>query len=237
MKLSDFEVLSFDCYGTLIDWESGILTALQGWLEREGAEVGEARLLELFAHHESHQQAATPAMRYPQLLATVQQRIAEELAVPVTEDDTRAFGESVGKWPPFPDSAAALAYLKKHYRLVILSNVDRASFAASNRQLDVTFDAIFTAEDIGCYKPHPRNFQHLIEGIEAMGFRRSDILHTAQSLFHDHVPAQRAGLATCWVERAPRAGAGAARAPSEPVTPHFHVKSMAELVARHRAGD
>ena len=112
------------------------------------------------------------------------------------EDEHRRFGRSVPDWPAFPDSAGALGYLKRHYKLVILSNVDRESFKGSNVKLGVTFDAIHTAEDIGSYKPDPRNFEYLLNAVAKQGFEPADILHTAQSLFHDHVPANRFGLAT-----------------------------------------
>ena len=134
MKLTDFKVLTFDCYGTLIDWETGVLAALRPWLDREGADVSDAQLLELFAHYEPHQQAATPTMLYRELLGRVQQRIAQHLGVKTTEKDARAFGSSIKDWPAFSDSPDALAYLKQHYKLVVLSNVDRESFKASNKR-------------------------------------------------------------------------------------------------------
>jgi 2-haloacid dehalogenase/putative hydrolase of the HAD superfamily len=235
MKLTDFKVLTFDCYGTLIDWETGVLAALRPWLDREGADVSDAQLLELFAHFEPHQQAATPTMLYRELLGRVQQRIAQHLGVETTEEDARAFGSSIKDWPAFSDSPDALAYLKQHYKLVVLSNVDRESFKASNKRLGVEFDAIFTAQDIGSYKPHPANFEYLVRELKIRGFEKGDILHTAESLYHDHVPAKRIGLATCWVDREHRAGAGATRAPPEPVTTDFRVRTLAELVAQHHA--
>ena len=188
MKLADFKVLTFDCYGTLIDWESGLYSALQPLLQVARFSAAREEVLAQFAQHEAAQQAATPAMLYPQLLAEVHRRLARQWLVSVPEAAHQIFGDSVPQWPAFPDSAEALQYLKRHYKLVILSNVDRASFAGSNRRLGVEFDAICTAQDIGSYKPDPRNFRYVVEAVARLGHGRGDILHTAQSLYHDHAP-------------------------------------------------
>jgi len=151
------------------------------------------------------------------------------------EEDAR-YGRSVPDWPAFPDSPAALQYLKQHYALVILSNVDRASFARSNERLQVQFDHVFTAQDIGSYKPDPRNFRYMLEHLAQAGHAKSDVLHTAESLFHDHVPAREAGLATCWIHRRrEQGGFGATRPPEAEVRPDFHFDSMAAMVEAHRA--
>ncbi len=210
MRLSDFSALTFDCYGTLIDWETGIGAALAPWLERAGVRLERDQVLEAFAELESAQQAATPSLRYPELLAEVHRGLALRLGIAPDAKAAAAFGASVGNWPAFADSAKALAYLKQHYRLVILSNVDRASFARSNARLGVAFDAICTAEDIGSYKPDPRNFDYLLRHLAELGIAKAQVLHTAQSLYHDHVPARAIGLATCWIHRrAAKQGHGA----------------------------
>jgi 2-haloacid dehalogenase len=235
MEITDFDTLTFDCYGTLIDWETGIWEALQPWLRRTGHEVDRETALEAYARHESRQQAQTPEMLYPELVSRVQQALAEEWDVPSNRGDAAAFGAAVGEWPAFADSAASLAYLKQHYRLVVLSNVDRASFARSNLRLGVQFDAVYTAEEIGSYKPDPANFRHLLEHLGRLGIARERILHTAQSLFHDHAPARDADLATCWIDRREgREGWGATRPPPGEVRPDFRFPSMAALVERHR---
>ena len=235
MRLGDFRILTFDCYGTLIDWETGIVDALRPWLARHGAAIGRETLLAAFARHESAQQAATPAMRYPELLACVLRRMGEELGLPVSDAEAEAFGASVGDWPAFPDSAAALAHLAGHYRLVVLSNVDRASFARSAARLGDPFDAVFTAEEIGSYKPDPRNFAFMLDRLAAAGWARGDILHTAQSLFHDIRPAKAAGLATCWIDRSGGRAGGATPVVDEPVAPDFRFSSLAAMVEAHRA--
>lgn len=233
MKLTDFRALTFDCYGTLIDWEGGMFSALEPLVakaEAGGRTLSRDDVLEAHARHESDQQAATPALRYSELLAVVYARLAAEWGVSVENAEAAAYGNSVGDWPAFPDTAEALARLKQHYKLVILSNVDRASFARSNDRLGVTFDAIVTAEDVGAYKPSPRNFDFLLSEMAAMDLGKADILHTAESLFHDHVPATAAGLARCWIHRrAEIGGFGATRPVADMPEVHFRYTSMAEL--------
>jgi 2-haloalkanoic acid dehalogenase type II len=236
MRLSDHSTLTFDCYGTLIDWETGIYEALAPWLARAGVSAGRDQVLEAFAQTESVQQAATPAMRYAELLAHVHAGVAERFGIGPDPEAARRFGASVKDWPAFPDSAGALAYLKQHFKLVILSNVDRASFAPSNAKLGVTFDAVYTAEDIGSYKPDPRNFAYMLSHLAGRGIGKSEILHTAESLFHDHIPAKRAGLTTCWIHRrAGQEGHGATRVPDTDVRADFRFESMAAMAEAHRA--
>jgi 2-haloacid dehalogenase len=236
MRLSDFSALTFDCYGTLIDWETGISEALAPWLVRAGVSLGRDQILAAFAEAESAQQAATPSMRYPELLAAVHRGLAERFGIAPDPKAAENFGASVGTWPAFADSADALAYLKQRYRLVILSNVDRALFAQSNASLGVTFDAVYTAEDIGSYKPDPRNFGYLLGHLAEQGIGKEQILHTAESLHHDHIPAKRIGLATCWIHRrAGKEGHGATRVPDTAVQPDFRFESLAAMAEAHRA--
>ena len=235
MRLTDFEVLTFDCYGTLIDWETGMLAALRPLAGRAAHAPTDDEILEAHARHESFQQAETPAMPYSRLLAVVAKRLTEEWRVAASWDECLAYGQSIRDWPAFADSVAALAYLKQHYKLAILSNVDNDSFAFSNRKLGVSFDAVFTAEDIGSYKPSPRNFEYMLEKLVRLGIQRSHILHTAESLFHDHKPANDFGLASCWIHRRHgREGFGATMNPG--ATPHFDFRftSMGEMAEAHR---
>ena len=141
-------------------------------------------------------------MLYPEILRHVHRDLARQFSLDTDPDLDEAFAHSVPHWPAFPDSADALRLLKRDYQLVILSNVDRAGFAASNRKLGVEFDAIYTAEDVGAYKPSRLNFEYLLHHVRKdLGVEANDILHTAQSLFHDHVPATDAGLAKAWIDR------------------------------------
>lgn len=236
MRLADFKVLSFDCYGTLIDWETGILSALQPLTRQLSKALTDDQVLETYARHEHAQEVATPDMIYSKLLGAVHQRIVKEWGVKATAEDDARFGASVGSWPAFADSAAALHYLKKHYALVILSNVDRESFRGSNARLAVEFDAIYTAEDIGSYKPDPRNFEYLVSKLAAKGYGKKDILHTAESLFHDHAPANRAGLASAWIHRRhAKEGFGATARPCR--LPHydFRFTSLQGMADAHAA--
>jgi 2-haloacid dehalogenase len=236
MKLTDYKVLTFDCYGTLIDWEAGIHAALQPLLAKAAKPLSQDTVLEAFARHESAQEAETPKMIYSDLLAAVHERLANEWGLAAGDADHRRFGNSVPEWPAFPDSAEALAYLKQHYKLVILSNVDRTSFAGSNARLGVTFDAIYTAQDIGSYKPDLGNFRYMLDRLAELGIAKSDILHTAQSLFHDHAPAKAVGLASAWIDRRHATGGfGATMAPPASASYDFRFNSMADLAAAHRA--
>lgn len=240
MLLTQFKALTFDCYGTLIDWESGMIAALKPLTDAVGPELTRNRVLEAHAVHESHQQLQTPGMRYRDLLSVVYKRLAEQWGVPVTHEACVAYGASVRDWPAFEDSAAALRYLKRFYKLVILSNVDNESFSASNARLGVQFDAIVTAEDVGAYKPSDRNFAYLLErlsrGLGGEPIAKGDILHTAESLFHDHGPANRFGLASCWIYRRHQdSGFGATMNPGETPRYDFRFTSMAELAKAHEA--
>lgn len=235
MRLTDFKVLSFDCYGTLVDWESGMFEALTPLVSKVGRHLSRDQILEAHARHESAQQLATPTKLYRELLAIVHKRLAEEWGVPASWDECLAYGQSVRDWPPFEDSAASLHYLKKHYKLAILSNVDNETFTFSNRKLQVEFDAIFTAEDIGSYKPAPRNFEYMMEKLGAAGIAREHILHTAESLFHDLEPASGLGLASCWIHRRhAQKGFGATMSPASTPRYDFRFTSMAELANAHR---
>ena len=236
MELTDFKVLTFDCYGTLIDWETGMLAALKPLTAKVARPLTPDRILEAHARHESSQQRVTPTHRYRDLLAIVHKRLAEEWNVPAGWEESVAYGRSVGDWPAFADTAEALRYLKRHYKLVILSNVDNESFALSNKKLGVTFDAVFTAEDIGSYKPSPRNFEYMLEKLEGHGIRKSEILHTAESMFHDHKPANDFGLASCWIHRRhEREGFGATMNPGAMPRTDFRFTSMAEMAKTHEA--
>ena len=236
MRLMDFRVLTFDCYGTLIDWESGIFAALQPLLRKAPTPPARDQVLERFARLESAQEAETPDMLYSDVLAAVHRRLAEALELPASDAEHRRFGLSVPDWPAFADSADALRYLGQHYALVILSNVDRRSFAASNARLGVAFEAIYTAQDVGAYKPDLRNFTYMLDHLAGRGIGRESVLHTAQSLFHDHVPAKQLGLASAWIDRRhEQQGWGATMPAPGEIGYDFRFTSMAEMAQAHRA--
>jgi 2-haloalkanoic acid dehalogenase type II len=239
MRLTDFKVLTFDCYGTLIDWETGMVEALRPLTGKVGRPLSRNEILEAHAFHESSQQLQTPAMRYRDLLAVVHKRLAEQWGVHASHEESTAYGASVGNWPAFEDSVAALQYLKRFYKLVILSNVDNLTFSASNKRLQVEFDAVVTAEDAGSYKPSLGNFKYMLHrlgaGLGGLEIRKQDILHTAESMFHDHKPANEIGLASCWIYRRHQdEGFGATMDPGDMPKYDFRFTSMAELVRAHR---
>jgi len=229
------KALSFDCYGTLIDWETGILVALAPCRAR--FDVESEALLAAFAQHESAVEAEQPDRLYPQVLEEVMRRLGKEFDAEVSEDEARAFGVSVGDWPAFPDTAAALACLKQRFQLAILSNVDRASFARSNMHLGVAFDLICTAEDIGSYKPAQENFAYLLARLKERGIGPRELLHVAQSLYHDHAPALAMGLETVWIDRRTgKSGGGATLAANPNLRISNRFESMAKLAAAYSPG-
>ena len=235
MNLLPFKALTFDCYGTLIDWESGILAELKPWVAASGRKLSDDQILESFGEEESRCETATPAKLYPGILADTFGPLGRRWKIPASDAQAAEFGRSVPRWPAFPDSAEALKYLKHHYKLVILSNVDRASFAESNKKLHVEFEKIVTAQDVGSYKPDLGNFRHLLAELEKLGVRPEQVLHTAQSLFHDVVPAKSVGLKTAWINRRKgRPGAGATVLPKGDATADIEFPSMAAFVDAHR---
>jgi 2-haloacid dehalogenase len=224
----DFDALSFDCYGTLIDWEAGMAAVLRRWADAHGLAIGDEELLLAYSTHEATAEVEHPTDLYPAILARSMRALGAEVGIPVSDEEAAAFGASVPDWPAFPDSHDALSRLARHYRLIILSNVDRTSFAASNRRLGVEFAGIVTAQDVGSYKPDPRNFAALDAERERLGIPRGRLLHVAQSLYHDHVPARAAGLPTVWIDRRhDKPGWGATPDPGAPVTPDRTFTSMA----------
>jgi 2-haloacid dehalogenase len=232
MKLADFQALSFDCYGTLIDWEAGLSAVLVPWARARGLDLSAEQLLAEHAGFEAEIEAQQPAARYPDVLAGSLRRLGDKLGAEVTGDDAAAMAGSVPDWPAFPDSPGALADLAARFQLIILSNVDRASFAASNTRLGVNFASVLTAQDVGSYKPSPRNFAALNRETSRLGIGDGRLLHVAQSLFHDHIPAKAAGLPTVWINRRhDRPGWGATLAPAAEVTPDAEFPSMAAFAA------
>lgn len=205
-SLSAYRLLSFDVYGTLIDWERGILEALQPILQRDTRKnFSREHLLKTFHSLEREQQGKTPDMLYSQLLSAVYPQLATVLGFEEpTVEESKAFGDSVGQWPAFPDTVDALRRLSKHYKLVVLSNVDRESFGATNAGplQGVHFDAVITAQDIGSYKPDRRNFEYLLKQVRTnFGIEKEEILQTAQSQIHDHEPASKLGIKSVWIVR------------------------------------
>lgn len=207
-SITAYSCLTFDCYGTLIDWEEGIYRALSPLTQRlptsHPLHGDRPETLRAFTRLESEVQRARPEAFYSSILADAYGRLAAQIGLEASEAEKAKFGAGVADWPVFPDTLEALGRLHKHFKLVILSNVDRESFKRTlSRQLTgIDFDAIYTAQEIGSYKPDLRNFEYLIDRCEKdLGVGKDAIIHTAQSLSHDHVPAKQVGLASAWIER------------------------------------
>jgi 2-haloacid dehalogenase len=232
VEITDFEAISFDCYGTLIDWETGLAAVLGPWARSHGLGLGDDALLAAYSAHEAREEIAHPRALYPDILGRSFAALGHELGAEVSSQDRQRLARSVPDWPAFGDSAAALAALGQRYKLIILSNVDRESFAGSARRLGASFEAVLTAQDIGCYKPSRRNFDALLAQARRLGLADGRLLHAAQSLFHDHIPAKRAGLPTVWINRRHgRPGWGATPEPAANVTPDWEFPSMAAFAA------
>jgi 2-haloacid dehalogenase len=221
-----FEALTFDCYGTLIDWETGLTDAFAPVLRAHGVEADVEDVLARYARHEAAAEAG-PYLLYRDVLAAGVRGVAGELGFEPTDVEVATFSGSVADWPAFPDSAAALARLQSRFRLGVVTNCDDDLFAASNERLGIEFDWIVTAQQVGSYKPDARNFQ---VAFERLGLPRERILHVAQSLFHDHAPAQRLALRSVWIDRRhDRAGSGAT--PVASATPDATFADMASFAA------
>lgn len=226
LDFDDFDVLTFDCYGTLIDWETGLLNALRAPLATHGVDAPDAAILEAFARHEAELEAG-PYRRYRDILGGVLTAMLDHFGAVPSPDEVAAFGGSVADWPAFPDSSAALAKLHSRFKLGVITNCDDDLFAASEARLGVDFDCVVTAQQAKRYKPNPRGFELAFERI---GLPPARILHVAQSLYHDHVTAKRLGLSTVWVDRrGDQPGSGAT--PPANAKPDLTVPDMATLAA------
>jgi 2-haloacid dehalogenase len=224
IEYDEVEVLTFDCYGTLIDWEAGIAEGLGALTRAHGLDVQAEELLATYAGHEAALEAG-PYLRYREVLARACRGVSGDLGFEPADDEVAAFAGSVGAWPAFPDSAPALAALAGRYRLAVITNCDDDLFAVSNRRLGVTFDWVVTAQQAGSYKPSHRNFELAFARI---GGPRGRILHVAQSLFDDHVPARALGLRSVWINRrAGRPGSGAT--PTATASPDATFPDMASF--------
>jgi 2-haloacid dehalogenase len=225
MDFSSIRLITFDCYGTLIDWESGMLAALRPIFSRDSRAISDARLLEEYGEAEVEIEAGE-YLPYRQVLARSVETMGRRLKVAISSEDSRRFAESLVQWEPFPDTVAGLQALAKRFRLGIISNVDDDLFAATQKKLGVAFDVIVTAEQVRSYKPSLANFQ---EALRRSGLEKYQVLHAGQSVYHDIIPANSLGLKTIWVDRpSVRPGSGATR--PAVAQPTAKVSSLAELV-------
>jgi 2-haloacid dehalogenase len=226
MDFSRFTAISFDCYGTLIDWESGILLALRAVLANHGQSLPDAALLELYGEFEAEAESG-PYQSYGEVLQSVVRAFADRFHFQASSAEIRSLHESVRAWPPFVDTVPALRELQKRYKLVVISNIDDDLFAETRRHLDVEFDGVITAEQARSYKPSLNNFQM---ALRTLAISPDRLLHAAQSIYHDVVPARSLGISTVWVNRkSARPGMGAVRASAG--RPDLEVPDLASLAA------
>jgi len=233
LDFTRFKILTFDCYGTLIDWESGIFAALRPILTAHNQKMTDSALLELYSELEASAEAGD-FLRYRDVLQSVVRGFGKRLGFSPTEAEVRSLPESLKNWQPFPDTVEALRKLKSRYQLAVMSNIDDDLFASTAPKLGVAFDHLITAQQAGCYKPCMKIFK-LAE--ERMGVSREHWLHIGQSIYHDVIPAQSLGIATVWVNRpSPRSGSGAAKAASgKPDLEVPNLKTLANLTSSNRS--
>jgi 2-haloacid dehalogenase len=224
LHFNRFEILTFDCYGTLIDWETGILAALHRILSAHKKKIDDASVLKLYGDFEqrSEQGAFRP---YREVLESVVRQFGAELRFTPTAEEVHSLPDSLASWKPWPDTVAALRLIKARFRLAILSNIDDDLFAFTRPQLEVDFDEVLTAQQAQAYKPSLKIFELALSRIKAPAHR---VLHVGQSVYHDVIPAQALGLATVWVNR-PSARPGVGAVKSAEATPDLTVTSLAEL--------
>ena len=223
LDFSRFKILTFDCYGTLIDWESGIFGALRPILKAHGKSIPDARLLEMYGELEV--QAEAEYRSYREVLQLVVSGFGKQLGFEPSDQEKRSLADSLRNWTPFPDTVKALERLKSKFKLAVVSNVDNDLFSDTAPKLKVRFDHVITAQQAHCYKPGMKIFHLALQNI---GHSSGEILHCAQSVYHDVIPAKSLGLKTVWVNRpSPRAGSGAAKAAT--AHPDLEVPDLATL--------
>jgi 2-haloacid dehalogenase len=229
-----YKVLTFDCYGTLIDWDSGISDLVRPWLSDMRSAVPPDLVVSTFALMQARHQQVRPALLYPEVLRRAWRDIEEQFGWDENPERAETFAHSVGSWKPFPDTVESLRYLSGCYQLGILSNVDNASILSTLKLLDVPFSTVVTAEDVKSYKPGLPHFEEAIKRFAASGIQKSEILHVAQSKHHDMIPGRQFGLTTVWVNRRHgKKGTGATLAAR--AEPDLTVNSLAELVTIHNS--
>jgi 2-haloalkanoic acid dehalogenase type II len=232
---NEFRLLTFDCYGTLIDWEAGILSVLRPWAGGNKVQTSDDELLRAFGSAESAAERETPRALYRDILSEAMNRIAASFGKAANANAREKLAQSVGDWPAFADTVESLRILKKWHMLMVVSNVDTASFARTAPKLGVALDGLTTAEDVGAYKPDRRMFERAIAVAAERGIAKTEILHVAQSLYHDIAPAGAIGLHTVWVDRRAGRAGGATPEASGGVRADLTVGSLAELVEIERA--
>jgi len=233
MKFATFKALTFDVYGTLIDWEPHIVRRLRSWAQRNDVSASDAELLSAFDDARAHYQKRRPAMAYPEVLCSSFAYVCDRWRKQVDQGEQKEFSDSVKEWEPFSDTIEALGYLKQHFLLGALSNIDEVSLGHSIKKMGVEFDIVVTAERAGSYKPDMPHFIFAANDLGAAGVTVQEQLHVAQSLRADIRPANELRLANVWINRGARQlgqkGHGA-----ELAVPDIEFASLTEFVEAHK---
>jgi 2-haloacid dehalogenase len=226
---TQISALTFDCYGTLVDWETGILATLKDVLSRHDVEPPpDSDLLTMYAEVEARQEEGD-YQPYRDVLACVMISIASDCGVSnLPEDDQDELAESLPRWPVFPDTTPFLRAAASKFKLCICSNIDDDLFEGTRRALGAPVDFVVTAERCGSYKPNPRHFELALDILQLPSGR---VLHVAESRRHDIEPAKKLGFQTCWVNRH-KARPGPSASGQGHATPDLEVASLAELGER-----
>jgi 2-haloacid dehalogenase len=232
---NEFELLAFDCYGTLVDWETGISDVLKPWASANAVGASSEELLTAFGAAESVVQRESPQALYRDVLREAMGRIAASFGKTARTEERESLASSVGDWPVFADTVEGLQALKTWHKLMVVSNVDNESFARTAPKLGVALDGVVSAEEVGAYKPDKRMFDRALAVAHGWGIPPQRILHVAQSLYHDIEPAKRLGLRTVWVDRRAGKAGGATPKADGDVEPDLRVAALDELVALERA--
>lgn len=232
MRLSDYKALTFDVYGTLIDWEHHIIQFLRGWAARNGVDADDTELLEQYEQGRTHYQQLRPVLPYPDVLRSTYTYMCNRWRKPAHAPEQEAFANTIKQWEPFPDTVDSLAYLKRFYKLGALSNIDDHSIRLTLRKLGTEFDFVVTAERVGAYKPDLPHFVMAISELGGMGIGPTEVLHIAQSLRADVRPGNVLGLATAWIKRQGRLGRRGFGA--ELAVPDLIYADLADFVEAHK---
>ncbi|HKH09501.1 MAG TPA: HAD-IA family hydrolase [Rubrobacter sp.] len=235
MKLGDFDTLTFDVVGTLIDFEAGILDWFRPMLGRHGVPKTDEAILTAFAAVEDRYQRETPEKSFTEMLPLIYREMISGWGMGPREEDAEDFRDSIRSWPPFPDTVEALEELGTRYRLVAVTNADSWALGHMSANMGDPFQEKITCDEVGVNKPSPRVFEYVLDKLTPAGVKKKDVLHTAQSQYHDIAPASSLGFATMWIERRHgKGGFGATPRPEEIVTPTFHATGMADFVRQVR---
>jgi putative hydrolase of the HAD superfamily len=237
MPLKKFKILTFDVVGTLIDFEAGILNYMHKLARPAGTVISDQAILEAYAVAEDHQHHETPNLPFPDMMAPVYREVAAKLGLPRSQKDEEGFRLSIPEWPAFPDSIAALKQLRKHFRLVAMTNSNNWALSHFAKTLEHPFDDTVTAEDVGRNKPDPEVFAYTRGRQSVHGYKFEDFLHVAQSQYHDIGVAKRLGFTVCWIERRQgKGGFGGTPIPQVVVKPDYHFNSLKQLADAVEAG-